>query len=300
MTALPGGAAVAAQAVAAAREGIAYAQMDCQAFVEAMVARAGGRMAYAGSNDMARNGMRWLCPLSEARAAGRLKPGAALFIHAADGGEPERYRADGLGNFSHVGLYAGEGALTDADKQGRARVCNAVHSSATMGRVAGSTLQNGWTHAGWFRDVAEDAEGEQQPMNENATTGAEPTRIGYLSAPTGKTVNLRRQRSVQSQLVTRLPLGLCVRVLEADADWACVSAEGYTGYVRRKYLCIAGDAEEAAAARAAGAQTPASPGEAAGGEPASGEACACRAACAAMAALAARLAELERRVGPAL
>ena len=130
MTALPGRAAVAAQAVAAAREGIAYAQMDCQAFVEAMVARAGGRMAYAGSNDMARNGMRWLCPLSEARAAGRLKPGAALFIHAADGGEPERYRADGLGNFSHVGLYAGEGALTgreDDDFLARCHALSAIH-----------------------------------------------------------------------------------------------------------------------------------------------------------------------------
>ena len=59
-----------------------------------------------------------------------------------DGGDyPTKYHADGLGNFSHVGLYAGEDALIDTDKYGKPRSCNVVHSSATMGRVAGSTLQ---------------------------------------------------------------------------------------------------------------------------------------------------------------
>lgn len=66
---------------------------------------------------------------------------------------PARYAGDGLGDFSHVGLYVGENALTDTDKNGRRRACDVVHSSATMGRVAGSTLQNGWTHALWFSEI---------------------------------------------------------------------------------------------------------------------------------------------------
>ena len=92
--------------------------------------------------------------LDEARAQGRLVPGAGLLIReATEANLPARYAGDGLGDFSHVGLYVGENALTDTDKNGRRRACDVVHSSATMGRVAGSTLQNGWTHALWFSEI---------------------------------------------------------------------------------------------------------------------------------------------------
>ena len=88
------------------------------------------------------------------RGQGRLVPGAGLLIReATEANLPARYAADGLGDFSHVGLYVGENALTDTDKNGRRRACDVVHSSATMGRVAGSTLQNGWTHALWFSEI---------------------------------------------------------------------------------------------------------------------------------------------------
>ena len=88
------------------------------------------------------------------RAQGRLVPGAGLLIReATEANLPARYAGDGLGDFSHVGLYVGENALTDTDKNGRRRACDVVHSSATMGRVAGSTLQNGWTHALWFSEI---------------------------------------------------------------------------------------------------------------------------------------------------
>lgn len=110
-------------------------------------------MDYLGTNDMARRAT-WLGTLDEARAQGRLVPGAGLLIReATEANLPARYTGDGLGDFSHVGLYVGENALTDTDKNGRRRACDVVHSSATMGRVAGSTLQNGWTHALWFSEI---------------------------------------------------------------------------------------------------------------------------------------------------
>lgn len=149
----PTGKAVAARAVQAVAEGHTYAELDCQALVEFCVAQCGGVMAYAGSNDMARNAVTELWTLAEAKAGEKLVPGAGLFIRESSGGEPAKYKADGLGNFSHVGFFVGERALTDTDKNGKSRVCNCVHSSATMGRVAGSTLQNGWTHAGWFSAI---------------------------------------------------------------------------------------------------------------------------------------------------
>ena len=149
----PTGNQVARAATLAAHVGYTYDELDCQAFVEHCVRQAGGRMDYLGTNDMARRAA-WLGTLDEARAQGRLVPGAGLLIReATEANLPARYAGDGLGDFSHVGLYVGENALTDTDKNGRRRACDVVHSSATMGRVAGSTLQNGWTHALWFSEI---------------------------------------------------------------------------------------------------------------------------------------------------
>ena len=149
----PTGTQVAKAAALAVGVGYTYDEMDCQAFIEHCARQAGGRMDYLGTNDMARRAA-WLGTLSQARAEGRLTPGAGLLIREeTDANLPARYAGDGLGDFSHVGLYVGENALTDTDKNGRRRACDVVHSSATMGRVAGSTLQNGWTHALWFPEI---------------------------------------------------------------------------------------------------------------------------------------------------
>lgn len=158
----PTGAQVVAQALQYAQEKRSYQEMDCQAMIEAAVRACGGKMDYAGSNAMAR-AVTGLMPLSEAKKAG-LQVGMALFIHEDGGSYPAKYHADGLGNFSHVGLYAGENALTDVDKKGRERACNVVHSSASMGRVAGSTLANGWTHAGYFKEIDYGTQVQQSTM----------------------------------------------------------------------------------------------------------------------------------------
>lgn len=171
---------VARAATLAAHVGYTYDELDCQAFVEHCVRQAGGRMDYLGTNDMARRAA-WLGTLDEARAQGRLVPGAGLLIReATEANLPARYAGDGLGDFSHVGLYVGENALTDTDKNGRRRACDVVHSSATMGRVAGSTLQNGWTHALWFSEI-------DYAVTAGAGAGAGGTNAGGTGAGTGGT-----------------------------------------------------------------------------------------------------------------
>lgn len=150
----PTGAQVAAKAVAAVSEGHSYAEMDCQAFIEYCVNSCGGRMAYAGSNAMYRSSAVYLATIANAKAEGKLVPGAGLLIvEEVSAGTPAKYRGDGLGDATHVGLYVGERALVDVDSRGKSRVCNVVHSGSTMGRVAGSTLQNGWTHVILFREI---------------------------------------------------------------------------------------------------------------------------------------------------
>ena len=170
-------------AVQAVGVGYTYDEMDCQAFIEHCARQAGGAMDYLGTNDMARRAA-WLGTLSQAQAEGRLVPGAGLLIREeTEENLPARYASGGLGDFSHAGLYVGPDALTDTDKTGRMRSCDAVHSSATRGRVAGSTLQNGWTHVLWFPEIDYGASGGTG----NAAAGAGTTVTGAPGAGTGGT-----------------------------------------------------------------------------------------------------------------
>lgn len=170
-------------AVQAVGVGYTYDELDCQAFIEHCARQAGGAMDYLGTNDMARRAA-WLGTLSQAQAEGRLVPGAGLLIREeTEENLPARYASGGLGDFSHAGLYVGPDALTDTDKTGRMRSCDAVHSSATRGRVAGSTLQNGWTHVLWFPEIDYGASGGTG----NAAAGAGTTVTGAPGAGTGGT-----------------------------------------------------------------------------------------------------------------
>ena len=170
-------------AVQAVGVGYTYDELDCQAFIEHCARQAGGAMDYLGTNDMARRAA-WLGTLSQAQAEGRLVPGAGLLIREeTEANLPARYASGGLGDFSHAGLYVGPDALTDTDKSGRMRSCDAVHSSATRGRVAGSTLQNGWTHVLWFPEIDYGASGGTG----NAAAGAGTTVTGAPGAGTGAT-----------------------------------------------------------------------------------------------------------------
>ena len=150
----PTGKAVAAKAIAAVAEGHTYEEMDCQALVEYCVNQCGGKMAYAGSNDMYRNAVVYLATLENAKAEGKLVLGAGLLIvEEVSADTPAKYRGDGLGDATHVGFYVGENALTDIDKNGKSRKCNTVHSSASRGRVVGGTTGGGWTHVILFKEI---------------------------------------------------------------------------------------------------------------------------------------------------
>lgn len=242
---------VARRAVESLAENIPYSLMDCQAWVEYIVAQCGGSMSYTGSNHMARSGCRWLGTLAEARAQGRLVPGAGLFIHQA-GGEPAKYQNDGLGNFSHVGLYVGENALTDTDKNGASRLCNAMHSSATMGRVAGSTLQNGWTHVAWFKDVDYD-QGAGEAMEAGSGEGAVPSGSAQAMAPThagggetltyvrvqspnGLGVRLREKPSPGAVTKYTAPEGALLQRLGVSGSFAKVLYQGKARYADQRFL----------------------------------------------------------------
>ncbi len=245
---------VAQAAMAAAHAGYTYDEMDCQAFVEHCARQAGGAMDYLGTNDMARRAA-WLGTLAQARAQGRLVPGAGLLIREeTDANLPARYAGDGLGDFSHVGLYVGENALTDVDKNGNARSCDVVHSSATMGRVAGSTLQNGWTHAMWFSEIdygneaglgvdqgadSGDVADGGTSVGDGLTAGAPAAgaeRYAMVVSPDGGPVKLRKSASAEETLYWLVNAGARVLVERERDGWTLITAICTDGHTRRAYM----------------------------------------------------------------
>ena len=251
----PTGKSVAAAAVLAAQVGYTYEEMDCQAFVEHCVKQAGGSMSYRGSNDMARHAA-WLGTLENAKAAGKLVPGAGMLIHeATEANLPAKYRGDGLGDFSHVGLYVGENALTDTDKNGQKRACDVVHSSYSMGRVAGSTLKNGWTHVMWFpeidygvdvqpgveigAEISQETETGTESIADGLTAGTPPAsaeRYATVVSPDGNPVKLRKTASKKEPTYWKVNPGARVMVEREKDGWSLVTAVCSDGYVRRAYM----------------------------------------------------------------
>lgn len=251
----PTGQSVAGVAVQTVPLGYTYDEMDCQAFVEYCVKQAGGAMNYSGSNDMARHAI-WLGTLENAKAAGKLVPGAGLLIHEdTEDNLPAKYRGDGLGDFSHVGLYVGDDALTDTDKNGKKRTCNVVHSSSSMGRVAGSTLKNGWTHVMWFEEIdyGEDVlPGVEigSEINQNTTSSTTDTADGLTAgtpvtsakhyatvvSPDGNPVKLRKSASQKEPVYWLVNPGARVLVERKKDGWSLITAICTDGHTRRAYM----------------------------------------------------------------
>ena len=125
--------------------GTTYSQMDCQAFVEQCLADAGLRVDLAGSNAWYR-AMTWVGTPEDCREKfGSIPVGAFLYILEQNGREPEKYKADGIGNASHIGLYIG-------------RDLGAIHSSYSRNSVcysyfAGSTINGGWNRVGLWNEL---------------------------------------------------------------------------------------------------------------------------------------------------
>lgn len=173
-------------------------------------------MSIAGSNDLVRNHCVWLGTVSNAKKEGKLVPGALLLMWREESAKlPTRYQGDGLGDFYHVGIKVEDAALGDVDKNGHKRACNVVHSSQSMGRVAGSTLKNGWTHVMWANEIdyGEDAGGlnlssdaeeiiNEEPDSEDSVINNEgemvaPAKNKYVQvvSPNGKPVRIREGAS---------------------------------------------------------------------------------------------------------
>jgi hypothetical protein len=104
-------------------------------------------MSYSGSNAMYRachsSGNLW--EYKDALNNGKLVAGAQVFILDQDGGEPAKYKTDGLGNASHVGIAVLQSSTVWT-----------VDASASAGYVRTRTKNDCphvWTHVGYLPEI---------------------------------------------------------------------------------------------------------------------------------------------------
>lgn len=101
-----------------------YENMDCQAFCERVLKDIGVRNSngqpynWKGSNDIARHACSWIGTKEDCiKAFGFIPLGAWAFIwENKTGKEKERGYNDGLGNYSHIGIYIGDDIVRDSTR----------------------------------------------------------------------------------------------------------------------------------------------------------------------------------------
>jgi hypothetical protein len=191
--------------------------LDCQGYVEYCVNNAGGKMNYAGSNDMYRNAGK-VYTLSEAKRLGYLVPAAGLLIVKQDNDEPDRYKKDGLGNASHVGYYLN----MDGVEVG--------HASASKNCVTQSTLRNGWTHVILFDDIdyseyigKEEFEEDQTMAGRYRVEAEGGLRMRATPSPSGKYMRIIPDKTV-------------VEVTEIQNNFGKIKYKSHTGWCSMTYL----------------------------------------------------------------
>lgn len=255
--------------------GRSYSEMDCQAFPERALSDCGMDINLAGSNTWIREVMKngaVMTPEECVWQLGKVPPGAFLFIVEDDGKEPEKYRGDGIGNASHMGICTDEtademmayclariGSAAERKKfiEKVSHGNGAIHSSSSRGCVctskfAGKTIPNGgWNRVGLWNKIAYDYTGgggtDPAPEPEPAPK-PEPQQkmatVGNVPAGNRQDVNLRTKASTLSKPIDRVPCGAQVVLLELGDKWSKVKWKGYTGWMMTKYLLLDGEEDE--------------------------------------------------------
>lgn len=226
--------------------GTPYSKMDCQAFVERCLADIGIHDNLPGSNAWYRR-MTWTGTPEECKASfGAIPPGAFLYILKQDGNEPEKYKADGIGNASHIGIYTGmtgaemcrQSGIAGAEKYNfgdGAINSSSTHASVCTSKFAGKAIRNGWNRVGLWDRLSYEIE-----FPGGGTYTGDDFMTATVWAGSGATVNLRSSPSRSAALVDQVPVGDTVNVYEQAGEWFWVSWHGKPGYMMAEFLIFDG------------------------------------------------------------
>lgn len=162
------------------------------------------------------------------------EPGDQIFFWSSD-----------KSSVSHTGLVVGVDSERVYTIEGNTSDGTSV--IANGGAVCAKSYPLGYQRiAGYGRPDWSKAEGQpiESAPAEPATEPATGTAVDYAAeayAESGKTVNLRASMSTNSRVVSTVPIGMYVQVMEEIGEWArcrydAQDGQTYTGYMMRKYL----------------------------------------------------------------
>ena len=188
--------------------------VDCSGLFVAAFARHGGSI-YHGSNTMARKYTRELHELR----SGELFVGAVVYKHYGSGGEPDKYKADGMGDFGHVGLVVSTKPL------------QIIHASSVAGMVTMDTSIRNWQYIGRLVGVDYDEHRGDDDM---------------YQARANCNCNVRQGIGTDKPKVGGLKAGQIVNVYEAEKGWSRINFnDEVAGWVRSDLLTRIADNDPA-------------------------------------------------------
>lgn len=226
--------------------GIPYSTMDCQAFVERCLKDIGIDENLPGSNAWYRR-MTWVGTPEECkRSFGKIPEGAFLFILKQDGKEPEKYRSDGIGNASHIGIYTGMGYKQLCELGGvspdirydfgdGAINSSSTHACVCTSKFQGKAISGGWNRIGLWDQLIYEFE---FPAGDTYTGDDEEMTPAIVEASSGATVNFRSKPSLSAPLVDQIPIGDAVTVGDKQGEWYPATWHGKKGYIMAKYIIL--------------------------------------------------------------
>ena len=181
-----------------------------------------------GSNAIARKCIiGQMLPISEAR------PGMAAFKARVPGEKdyalPDKYtRGADLNDYYHIGLI---------DTDGK-HVLNAKGTSYGFWRDE-LTRSNGWDCVAYLTDVDY---GEAVPVEQ-----VKMAKVVLPTGASGTSVNMRKDKDRASQVITRVPVGSEVRVINDAGEWCYIGYGDKIGWMMSNYLEYAGQDGESGA-----------------------------------------------------
>lgn len=194
---------------------------DCIGLIIGALTRCGVKWpGIHGSNWAARNAMAWLLPVYD---ASDLAVGDIVFKGKRPGESgyalPDRYASDPDRNdYYHVGVVRSISPL------------RVIHCTSPGG-VTTDTKVGKWAYRGGLalldRSACEESSAAVVPGTATVT------------ASSGSTVNLRTSASKQGKVLTKIPVGNDVTVLDVNGEWAKVQFP-VTGYIMLDFLKMKG------------------------------------------------------------
>ena len=224
--------------------GIPYSKLDCQAFIEKALSVGGINKNLPGSNAWYRlcKSEGWVGTPEECiKRFGIIPVGAFLFILSNNGKEPKRYKTDGIGNVSHIGIYTGMTGAKMCEIARQDGVLNpekynfgngALHSSSSRACVctskfSGKSISGGWNRIGMWNKLD----------YSDAYVRVEVEKIEpYQAKVVGGKLNLREQPNLGAESLCRIPDGEIITITDEALEWAKTAYNGHTGWVKKSFL----------------------------------------------------------------